>query len=31
MPVLNDPIAISLGPIDIRWYALFILTGIAAG
>lgn len=31
MPVLNDPIAISLGPIDIRWYAVFILAGIAAG
>jgi phosphatidylglycerol:prolipoprotein diacylglycerol transferase len=31
MPVLNDPIAISLGPIDVRWYALFILTGIACG
>ncbi|MBA3379522.1 MAG: prolipoprotein diacylglyceryl transferase [Chloroflexia bacterium] len=31
MPVLNDPVAISLGPIDIRWYAMFILAGIAAG
>ncbi len=31
MPTLNDPIAISLGPIDVRWYALFILLGIAGG
>ena len=30
MPQLHDPVAISLGPIDIRWYALFILGGIAA-
>ena len=30
MPVLHDPVAISLGPLDIRWYALFILTGIFA-
>ena len=28
MPVLNDPTAFSLGPLDVRWYALFILTGI---
>ena len=28
MPVLDDPIAFSLGPLDVRWYALFILTGI---
>lgn len=31
MPVLHDPTAISLGPLDVRWYALFILTGIFAG
>jgi len=31
MPVLNDPVAVSLGPLEIRWYALFILIGIAAG
>ena len=31
MPVLNDPTAFALGPVDIRWYALFILGGIAAG
>lgn len=30
MPVLHDPVAISLGPLDVRWYALFILTGIFA-
>src|SRR5680860_99603 len=30
MPTLNDPIAISLGPIDVRWYALFILAGIGS-
>lgn len=30
MPVLNDPVAISLGPLDVRWYALFILIGIFA-
>jgi phosphatidylglycerol:prolipoprotein diacylglycerol transferase len=28
MPSLSDPIAISLGPLDIRWYAVFILIGI---
>jgi phosphatidylglycerol:prolipoprotein diacylglycerol transferase len=31
MPALDDPIAFSLGPIDVRWYALFILLGIACG
>ncbi len=31
MPTLHDPIAISIGPLDVRWYALFILTGIFAG
>lgn len=30
MPQLHDPVAISLGPFDIRWYALFLLGGIAA-
>lgn len=30
MPVLDDPTAISLGPLDVRWYALFILCGIFA-
>jgi len=30
MPVLNDPVAISMGPFDVRWYALFILIGIFA-
>jgi len=28
MPTLHDPIAFSLGPLEIRWYALFILCGI---
>lgn len=28
MPTLGDPTAFSLGPIDVRWYALFILAGI---
>lgn len=28
MPTLTDPIAISLGPLEIRWYALFIVFGI---
>ena len=28
MPVLHDPVAISLGGFDIRWYALFILSGM---
>lgn len=28
MPTLHDPVAFSLGPFDVRWYALFILTGI---
>lgn len=28
MPSLSDPIAISLGPLEIRWYAVFIVTGI---
>jgi phosphatidylglycerol:prolipoprotein diacylglycerol transferase len=31
LPSPSDPIAISLGPIDIRWYALFILSGIIIG
>jgi phosphatidylglycerol:prolipoprotein diacylglycerol transferase len=28
MPTLTDPVAISFGGFDIRWYALFILAGI---
>jgi len=28
MPTLSDPTAFSLGPVDVRWYALFILAGI---
>jgi phosphatidylglycerol:prolipoprotein diacylglycerol transferase len=30
MPTLNDPVAISFGPFDVRWYALFIMLGIVA-
>ena len=30
MPSPADPTAISLGPIEVRWYAIFILTGILA-
>ena len=30
MPTLQDPTAFSLGPLDVRWYALFILIGIFA-
>ena len=29
MPTLGDPTAFALGPIEVRWYALFILSGIA--
>lgn len=28
MPTLGDPSAFQIGPIDVRWYALFILAGI---
>ena len=28
MPTLHDPIAFALGPFEVRWYALFIVTGI---
>lgn len=28
MPTLSDPIAFAFGPIEVRWYALFIVTGI---
>jgi len=28
LPTLHDPVAISIGGIGIRWYALFILSGI---
>jgi phosphatidylglycerol:prolipoprotein diacylglycerol transferase len=31
LPSPSDPIAISLGPIDLRWYAIFILCGIIIG
>jgi len=30
MPTLGDPTAFALGPLEIRWYALFILGGIAS-
>lgn len=30
MPVLHDPVAFGFGPFEVRWYALFILTGIVA-
>jgi phosphatidylglycerol:prolipoprotein diacylglycerol transferase len=30
MPILEDPVAFSFGPVEVRWYALFILAGIAA-
>jgi phosphatidylglycerol---prolipoprotein diacylglyceryl transferase len=28
MPSISNPVAISLGPLEIRWYAIFIVTGI---
>lgn len=28
MPTLSDPIAFAIGPLEIRWYAVFIVTGI---
>lgn len=28
MPTLRDPIAFAFGPIEVRWYALFIVLGI---
>jgi phosphatidylglycerol---prolipoprotein diacylglyceryl transferase len=28
LPTLHDPVAFTIGSISIRWYALFILTGI---
>jgi phosphatidylglycerol:prolipoprotein diacylglycerol transferase len=28
LPTLHDPVALSVGGVAIRWYALFILTGI---
>lgn len=28
MPTLADPIAFAIGPIEVRWYALFIVLGI---
>ncbi len=30
MPKLSDPVAVSLFGLSIRWYAIFILTGIVA-
>jgi phosphatidylglycerol:prolipoprotein diacylglycerol transferase len=30
MPTLDDPVAFGLGPVTVRWYALFILAGIFA-
>lgn len=30
MPSLDDPVAISIAGFDLRWYALFILSGIIA-
>lgn len=29
MPTLNDPTAFAIGPVEVRWYALFIVMGIA--
>ena len=31
MPSPADPVAITIGPLELRWYALFILAGIVAG
>lgn len=31
MPSPSDPFAIELGPIDLRWYAIFVLAGILGG
>lgn len=31
MPSPSSPVAFELGPVEIRWYALFILGGILAG
>ncbi|MGB3306266.1 MAG: prolipoprotein diacylglyceryl transferase [Thermomicrobiales bacterium] len=31
MPTLHNPVAFSLGPVDVRWYALFILSGMICG
>ena len=28
MPKLSDPVAVSLFGLSVRWYAIFILTGI---
>lgn len=28
MPTLHDPVAFAIGSLEIRWYALFIVTGI---
>lgn len=29
MPTLNNPVAIAIGPLEIRWYAIFIVLGIS--
>lgn len=31
MPSPSDPVAVSLGGLSVRWYAIFILAGIVAG
>ena len=31
MPSPADPVAITVGPFELRWYAVFILAGIVAG
>ncbi len=31
MPTLHDPVALALGPFEVRWYALFIVLGIVLG
>ncbi len=31
MPTVHNPIAFSFGPLDVRWYALFILSGMIFG
>src|SRR5690554_8177889 len=28
MPTLTDPVVFAIGPIEVRWYALFIVLGI---
>src|SRR5688572_29143765 len=31
MPSPADPVALTIGPFELRWYAIFILAGIVAG